>query len=466
MGNQSIPTGVSVPIEVTPLVDRATLALKTGVAVKMKVRRKSDGFVFDWDAGQLIFRTVGAVVQLLSPNFTEIDATNFPGEYALDFDLATYGGLNVQDVYEFTIIESGTSDVSNLPQSGEVRTGEAPSMLTATIDEELTTTHGAGSWQQSVVSGSALNVVPNSNSLVTIGTVAAGTYASTALLDSVYWQIQDVAGAIDMYFEFLIAADGIPTAITHAGRINGNGDDIDIFAWNWGTTTWEAVGQLAGKGGGSDDINTYILFAQHVGTGADLGKVRVRYQSTGLSSANFYSDQVVLSYSVINRSVGYADGAIWVDTINGSPGAIVFINGVADNPVNTWADALLLSAALGIRRFRIAGGSTITLTANSDYFQIIGAEYTLNLGGQSIVEALFVGANVAGTSTGLNARFLDCRMGTVSLTQCGFGRCAIIGPITLLTAGTYLFEGCFSAVALRKSSTRSENKSRPHQVCD
>jgi len=314
-------------------------------------------------------------------------------------------------------------------------------------DAQLITTHGAGSWQQVIATGQ-LNEVPNASSVVTTGTVASGTYASTALLDGVYWQIQDDTGEIEMYFEFLIAADGVPVSVSHEGRLSGAGDDLDVFAYNWLGTAWEQIGTLLGKNSPADEVTSFALFSQHVGAGANLGKVRVRfYTAAGLTTANFYSDQVILSYAVINRSVGYADGAIWVDTANGAAGSTPFINGVADNPVLTWADALLLSAALGIRRFRVAGGSTITLTANSDAFQIIGAEYTLNLGGQSIAAAFIQGATVAGISAGLDARFIGCRIGTTSLTQCGMGGCAITDVITLLSAGPYILDACFSAVA-------------------
>lgn len=133
MANQSIPTGTSPTLEVAPLLD-ATSTLKTGVAVKAKVRRQSDGFVFDWSDST--FKVVGSVIQLLSADFTEVDAVNFPGEYSLLFDLASYAGLLAQDVYEVTVIESGTTDVVNLPQTGEVRVGDE-SFETAEILDHL-----------------------------------------------------------------------------------------------------------------------------------------------------------------------------------------------------------------------------------------------------------------------------------------------------------------------------------------
>ena len=344
----------------------------------------------------------------------------------------------------FTFVDTQTeASVTTLCGTKEYLIGD----IAIDVDALLTTSHGLGSWQQSIAFGAALHQVANSNSLVTVGTVASGTFASTALLDGIYWRIQDDGGELDMYFEFLISADGVPTAISHIGRIQGSGDDLDVFAFNWGST-WEHISVLVGANPPNDLVETFALFPQHVGTGANLSKVRVRfYQPSGLVSANFYSDQVVLSYIVLNRSVGYADGGIWVDTNNGSPGAVQFINGVADNPVDNWADALTLSAILGMRRFHIAGGSSITLTASSDNYQIIGNEYVLDLNGKSIAGAFIEGANITGTSAGLNARLVDCLLGTVSLTQCTLVRCGVSTIITLLTAGTYLFEGCWSAVA-------------------
>jgi len=321
-------------------------------------------------------------------------------------------------------------------------------LTNTTIEALLESLHGTGSWQQSIAFGTALNQIPNSNSLVTTGIVASGTFAETALLDGTYWQIQDDAGALDVYFEFLISADGVPTGLTHNGRIQGSGDDLNVEAYNWGMSTWEPVGVLVGANPSNDSASTYSLFQQHVGTGPNLGKVRVRFsQAAGLTSANFYSDQVVLSYAVLNRSVGYADGAIWVDTINGGAGAVAFINGVADNPCSTWADALLLSVTLGMSRFRIAGGSVITLSANSDNYAIIGNEYTLDLNGQSVANALVIGASVDGISAGLDAKFIECKINTVSLTQCSLIACALADVITALTAGTYLFDRCYSGVA-------------------
>lgn len=462
MANQSIPSGTSVPIEVTPLIDKATLALKTGVAVKMKVRRKSDGFAFDWN--DLTFKLLASVTTLLSPNFVEIDATDFPGEYALLFDLAAYSGLNTQDVYEFTLVESGASDVSNLPQVGEIRTGDpvdvgsisgdsgAADNLEATYDGTGYENPVAPSQQQQLdqiaLTGAAINEPANANSTITTGSTVSGDVTETAPLDGTYWQIQDTAGTLDMYFEFLIPADGVPTTVTQTGRLNSANDDLDVFAWNWSGAAWEQVGTYAGQGNAADSARTYNLFTTHVGTGADLGKVRIRFLGVGLTSANFYTDQIFLSYAVVTRSVGYADGAVWIDTINGTAGTIPFINGTADRPVLTLADGITLAISLGLSRFRIASGSVITFVSAQDGRVYVGSRWTLALGGQSISGSMIVGATVSGMCTGaVSPRFVDCVFGFVTLPATQARNCGIAGGIILTDAGAYIFEQCYSAVA-------------------
>jgi hypothetical protein len=122
--NQSIAPNLAANIDVTPLVDKVTGALKTGLtSVKMKVRRKSDGFVLDWS--DLTFKAVGTVVTLLSPAFVEFSAAAFPGEYSAVLALDTLVPPNTLDTYQVTVVEDGTDTVDNLPQVGEVRVDNA-----------------------------------------------------------------------------------------------------------------------------------------------------------------------------------------------------------------------------------------------------------------------------------------------------------------------------------------------------
>jgi len=296
--------------------------------------------------------------------------------------------------------------------------------------------------------GAAINTVADSFTL-TSGTVIAGTYEDTVTLDGTYHQIEDESGDIEAYYEFDVGVDGVPTSVTFVGRANGNNDDINIKAYHWDDTDWDQCGVMYGTSLSSDDTHTYTLFTRHVGTGANVGKVRVQVQATSLVSADLYIDQLFLSYAVVNRSVGYADGAIWVDTNNGTAGTTAFIHGTADKPCLTWPDALTLNATLGFNRFHVASQSFVLLTANSDGYYIDAAEATIDLGGQSIAGAYIFGALISGVATGDNARFIDCKIGELTVPPCGMGRCGFgynSATFTAASAGQFVFVECFSMV--------------------
>lgn len=152
----------------------------------------------------------------------------------------------------------------------------------------------------------------------------------------------------------------------------------------------------------------------------------------------------------IQEFQGYEGGAIWVDTVNGTAGTTDFENGTVENPVLTWADALTLSASLGFIKFEIVGLSSITLTANSDNYVINGSGYTLALGGQSIVGARIVGANVSGIASGLgnNQVFDGCVMDATShIKSTTILNSSITATQTAVEAGDIFMDKCFSGIA-------------------
>lgn len=145
----------------------------------------------------------------------------------------------------------------------------------------------------------------------------------------------------------------------------------------------------------------------------------------------------------------YEGGAIWIDTVNGTAGTTDFESGTAFNPVDTIADANTLAASLGLSRFRVAPGSTITLAAAQASQEFSGENWTLALGGQNISNSYFHGATVSGigtTATGM-AHFNHCEVGTVSLGDTHLDVCGLTGTITLTAAGDYTFSDCFSEIA-------------------
>jgi hypothetical protein len=237
--------------------------------------------------------------------------------------------------------------------------------------------------------GAAINKVASSAS-ITFGT-QTNTYTATQALDGTYHIIEpelDTTYKTDLYYEFDIGTRGVPVSATFSGRLYDppvTSDDITIQAYDYVAVDWVTVGSLDGVNSSVDSVKTVILFTTNM-TAANSGIVRLRFVNTDLSSdTDLYLDLLYCSYSVVGSTTGYANGAIWYDSAGGgSSGSVRDVNGVADNPVDNWTDALSLSASTGLTSFRVINGSSITLSANSDNYFLYGDAWTLYLNGQSI----------------------------------------------------------------------------------
>ena len=285
--------------------------------------------------------------------------------------------------------------------------------------------------------------------VITSGINEVNTEDSTHALDGTVHSLEDTVGNVtDAYYIFNVGGNGVPVSVTWEGYANSNGDSYTISAYNWGITTFEQVGTITGANGSTVIPKTFSLTNAHVGTGVNIGLVHFRFSS--VDGTKFSTDRILCSYAVVAQSVGYADGAIWVDSA-GSAGAVDYVNGTADNPC-PWANALTISSSLGIKRFRIANGNTVTLSANSDGYSFIGRGWNIALGGQSIEGTFIEGATVAGigTATVTAPRFDICGFGACTIppavfTTCGFGSGS--GQFTAGSAGQYYLADCFSMVA-------------------
>lgn len=295
--------------------------------------------------------------------------------------------------------------------------------------------------------GSASISVQASTYQLTTGTQTSGTYTSTFTRDGVAHQHTDLGGTLNLYYEFAIGGNGVATEASVYAALIGSNDTLGVYAYNWAGSSWDQVGELVGGSSVTYTERKYSLLTRHTGTGANLGKVQLRFFSNTLTTATLYVDQISMGYAVITNSVGYDQGSIWVDTISGTAGTEAYVNGVADNPVLTYADALTLASTVGLRRFHIINGSAITLTGNSDNYVFDGHEYSVALNGQSIAATMFIDADVTGTSTGADAEFQDGIIGTATLAAFQAYNTSFTGTVTLLSAGDYRLVNCQSGIA-------------------
>ncbi len=280
------------------------------------------------------------------------------------------------------------------------------------------------------------------------------TYTSTAALDGTYHIVEDNVGnnVTDVYYQFDVGGDGVAVEAIWDGYMQSNGDDYTIWAYDWGNTTFTQIGSRSASNGTTQVEDQWQLTTAHTGTGTDLGKVRIRFLSADGTAVA--TDRLLVSYTVITRTAGYQEGAIWVNDGASNTNVEAYVDGTADNPVSTWAAALSLSSGLGINKFHIAAGTSITLTDTSDNYELYGEAWTLVLGSRQIDNAIFHGAHVTGagtTSAAANiAHFEHCHIGAVTLDPSLFDHCGIgesDGQFTAGDDGEYIFADCYSIVA-------------------
>lgn len=312
-------------------------------------------------------------------------------------------------------------------------------------------TYGLRAKTLTVTSGTAAintTAVAEPNGFVlTTGSDEANNEDATHAEDGTTHDLEDTGGTTDAYYIFDVGGNGVPVSVTWIGYAQSQGDSYAIHAYNWSTPGWEQIGTIAGSPGSVNRTEQFDLTDAHVGTGTDLGLVHWRFVSA--DGTKFATDRILCSYAVVAQSVGYADGAIWIDADAGNTNTEIDVDGTARNPVSTWAAALSLNTTLGYDRFHVSNGTTITLTGDSSHYTFLGHAWTLALGGQTVTGMYAEDANISGTATGTGYRFVRCKLAIATATSLAAGglKDCVIGSagLTLSAAGTYLMKGCSAA---------------------
>lgn len=359
----------------------------------------------------------------------EVDGTSSPGLYRIDWPDAA-----------FTL--GADSVILVVTQSGF-----APAVEEITLGDPF------------VPASAAVSTPPKASPngfTITSGENEANTEDSTFAKDGTTHDIEAVLDGtqkIEVYYEFTIGGDGIATGVTATLQLDkgtGVGKNLTVWAYNWGTPGWDQIGTLDSDTSLGD--HEYTLTVAHTGTGTDNGLVRIRFLTGSVAlvaTTLLLTDQILVDYIIVPRTVGYANGAIWIDTNASNTNTENFVDGTADNPVSTIAAAFTLSASLGIRDFHIINGSSITLGATSSTLSFFGDNWTLALNSQTMVGIHVEGASVSGimAGTGNNQSFRNCEMGACSLiAKTHMESCRIAGTQTLIEAGDIFYEDCHSGV--------------------
>ncbi len=301
--------------------------------------------------------------------------------------------------------------------------------------------------------GSANNEFPilsPNGFVITTGLSEVNNEDATRAVGGDVHQISDNGGTLDVYYICETGGAFSPNTIVHIGRMNGNSDDVGVYV-NTNTQaspTWVLRATLEGSNSSINQERSWKLENSDQMVGADAGKVAVRFFATGLSSATLTTDHLVVEKTTIASVTGYQDGRIWVNTVSGTAGTVVNVNGVADKAVDLWASALTISSSGGFANdFHIINGSTIALTGVSNNFSLFGDNWTLQLAGKSVAEAYFQGAHVSGVGISTSeVHYEGCDIATMSVQIGHFDFCSFSGTVTHTLAGDYNYHNCYSKV--------------------
>ena len=271
------------------------------------------------------------------------------------------------------------------------------------------------------------------------------TFVATQQGDGVYHIVQDASGNTDFYYQATVSAGGKATSFMWKGYVQSNGDSTTVWYWDWAGTTYKQIDTLPGANGTTPIEEVFLVPIGATGTGADEGKVRLRFLST--TTTAIATDRLLCEFTQASQSVGYANGQIWVDSNSSNTNTVSFVDGVADNPVGSWADAVTISGQTGLTDFHVINGSTIALTGISDNFSVFGDNWELQLANRSVNGAFFQGAHVSGLSTSSSeVHFSGCDVATMSVQKGHFDSCKFSGTVTHTLAGDYNYHNCQSNV--------------------
>jgi hypothetical protein len=276
------------------------------------------------------------------------------------------------------------------------------------------------------------------------------TYSDTEASNGTTHTIAHDTNVIDWVYGFQIGGNRNGATLTIRGFANANNDDLNISAYDFVGSAWEVIGTMEGGQSTSNITLTIPLLSKHSGSATELGNIYIRFNGTGLSaSSDLNIDQILIEALNFNQSIGYDKGAVHVDTLSGVAGQEAFVNGVADNPTSSWADAKVIAAAVGINHYHLTNGSEFTLDANSDNYEISGDEYTLHLNAQSINNTSISHAlEVDGTFAGL-PHILHCGIGALIGAGAKLGYCAIRGKVLSNASGSqWTLHNCWGTSAV------------------
>jgi hypothetical protein len=317
-----------------------------------------------------------------------------------------------------------------------------------------------------VVSAGVAATIQATANIETTGSLIGGTYASTYLSNGTYYITAPVTPAVggyglNAYLTFGAGSGQYINSVTIRGfyqNSTGSARFCQVGAYNYVTNSIDVLSDSTSRmnHATANATYTYALLSAH--QKAD-GEVRIYFLSPSVTTGDRLNiDQCLVNVNTAGASasdiaeavkqkmiITFYEGGVWIDTNAGTDGTILGTNGTPANPVKTYADALVLAANLGVKRFYLRPDSTIELTQSHANWRFIG-KGLINLSGEAIDDAVFEDCEeISGIGTGDDATFINCQIRTCTLGAAYFSDCGFDGTLTLVASKNYTMHHCYDA---------------------
>jgi hypothetical protein len=340
--------------------------------------------------------------------------TTFPqtGDSFLRLPAALIGGRISADVGSISG-DAAAADNLELQYDGTGLTGDTFPSTQAQVGNIATGTSALGANADGVV--------------VTTGT-ETGTFTNTQS-DGPLHIISDVAGNTDFYYTVSLTGNQILSSVLWTGYIQANGDSVDVQFYDWTQAQYITERVLPGLNGTTQIEESFAAISAYTGTGANLGQVRFRFLSA--STTNVATNRLIFEYTNVNQSVGYDGAKVWLDTNSANSGTVPFVDGVADNPTNSLANARTIADAVGLTKISALALSAYTIDDDYSLFEITGVAHQMTAAGAFNLPSRTEDCLVAGTSTGVTpVSFIRCQFAVFSYAgQIFVDQAALVGGI-------------------------------------
>jgi hypothetical protein len=165
---------------------------------------------------------------------------------------------------------------------------------------------------------------------------------------------------------------------------------------------------------------------------------------TNPDATSVYEVLPAQAHSTVNNG-GYDNGFVFVDTTNGTAGAIAGVNGTSTNPSSVLADARTIANLENIRKFNITGGSVFSLDQSyTDWLFVPISAALITLNSQDISGSVFMRSAVTGIGTATTRGVFElCQVEDATVGICNFLQCGFTGTTVLSAEDKYLAWDCF-----------------------